>query len=178
MESTAIGHAAKTIPGENQSARGCECHSQRKELLQKVTQDLASIPGHTHRVIRSRLIRTSLHENKIGITPLHHEILKLLDEEGTMHCVEIGRRLQVAKAQMTKLIDRLTALQIVERKTDPADRRMLDINLTPQGRALLIERKNNLRRAIETSMSSLTDAELEEFSVSIRKVHNILSRLE
>lgn len=155
-----------------------DCPLNRAELLQNVTQDLASIPGHTHRVIRSRLIRISAQENNKEITPLHHEVLKLLAEEGPLHCVEIGRRLQIAKAQMTKLIDRLSALQIVERRIDSGDRRMINVKLTSTGIDLLNRRKDDLRRAIEISMSSLTDSELEEFSASIRKVHDILSRLE
>jgi len=150
----------------------------RKDLLQKAAENLASIPGHTHRVIRTRFIRSTLAESKGGITPLHQEILRLLEEEGTLHCAEIGRRLQIAKAQMTKLIDRLVVLQTVERKTDAVDRRVLNISLTEQGKTLLKEHKSNFRNAIETTMSSLTDTELEELSTSIRKIHDILSRLE
>jgi DNA-binding MarR family transcriptional regulator len=150
----------------------------RKKLLQKAAESLASVPGHTHRVIRTRFIRSTLTESKQGITPLHQEILRLLEEEGTLHCAEIGRRLQIAKAQMTKLIDRLVVLQIVERKTDTEDRRVLNISITEKGKTLLKEHKANFRNAIETAMTSLTDNELEELSTSIRNIHDILSRLE
>jgi len=92
--------------------------------------------------------------------------------------VEIGKRLQIAKAQMTKLINKLVALNIVERKVDQDDRRVTNISLTEYGRSLAQEHRNNLLNAIEISMSRLSDEELAELSSSIRKIQETLSKLE
>lgn len=150
----------------------------RSELLQRVTEDLASIPGLTFRVVRNKLIRTTISDPKLGVTPLHKEILRLLDEEDTLCYMEIGKRLQIAKAQMTKLIDKLVALNIVEKKVNQSDRRFINISLTEYGRSLSREHKDNLLNAIEMSMSRLSDEELAELSSSIRKIQEILSKLE
>jgi DNA-binding MarR family transcriptional regulator len=149
----------------------------RNEILRRVAVDLLSIPPLTFRGIRRKLIKTTLAEIHVDITPLHFEIIRLLEEEGTLHVAEIGERLQIAKAQMTQLIDKLVTLNIVERKIDTADRRMTNIRLTNHGRTVLEKDKNTLINAIRESMSCLTDKELEELSDSLRKLRDILSKL-
>jgi DNA-binding MarR family transcriptional regulator len=149
----------------------------RNEILRRVAVDLLSIPPLTFRGIRRKLIKTTLAEIHVDITPLHFEIIRLLEEEGTLHVAEIGERLQIAKAQMTQLIDKLVTLNIVERKIDTADRRMTNIRLTNHGRTVLEKDKNTLINAIRESMSYLTDKELEELSDSLRKLRDILSKL-
>jgi DNA-binding MarR family transcriptional regulator len=150
----------------------------RSDILGKVAVDLLSISPLIFRGIRRKLIKTTLADMHVDITPLHFEIIRLLEEEGTLHVAEIGERLQIAKAQMTQLIDKLEALNIVERKIDPADRRITNIGITDQGRIILEENKNSLMHAMRESMSCLTDEELEELSNSLRKLRDILSKLQ
>ena len=150
----------------------------RNDVLRRVAVDLLSIPSLTFRGIRRKLIKTTLADIDVDITPLHFEIIGLLNEEGTMHVAEIGRSLQIAKAQMTQLIDKLVALNIVEKKVDVADRRTTNITLTDRGRTVLKEQNNRLMSAIRETMSCLTDEELEDLSVSLSKVRDILSKLQ
>ena len=53
---------------------------------------------------------------------------------------------------MTKLIDKLGALNIVERKMDIADRRTYNITLTAEARAVLEEHKHKVVRAVQKIM--------------------------
>ena len=149
----------------------------RGDILERVALDLLCIPPLTFRGIRRRLLKTTLTDIHVDITPLHFEVIRLLEDEGTLHVAEIGERLQVAKAQMSQLIDKLVSLGIVEREVDPEDRRTMNIRLTVPGKSLLEEHKKNVISAIQERMSSLTDAELEELSVSLRKTRDILSKL-
>ncbi len=150
----------------------------RSDILGRVAVDLLSIAPLIFRGVRRKLIKTTLADMHVDITPLHFEIIRLLEEEGTLHVAEIGERLQIAKAQMTQLIDKLEALNIVERKINPADRRTTNIGITDQGRIILEENKNCLMNAMRESMSCLIDEELEELSDSLRKLRDILSKLQ
>lgn len=150
----------------------------RREILRDVAEDLASIPGHLHRVVRTRLVRVVLANGSRDVTPLHHEILHLLEEEGKLHPAEIGRRLQVAKAQMTKLINKLVELKLVERAIDPLDRRVYNISLTEEGKRFEQQKRKSFNQSIATLMSSLSDAELQELSASLRKIHETLFKME
>ena len=146
----------------------------RSELLERVSMDLLSIPPLIFRALRRKIARTTLSEADLNITPHHFEILRLLDEEGTLHASEIGERLQIAKAQMTKLIDRLVALNIVERKIDPSDRRTYNITLTAESRAILEDHERRASKAVREIMSSLSDNELDNLSLSFRHLRDVL----
>lgn len=149
----------------------------RNEILKKVALDLLFVPALTFREIRKKLIKTTLADIPADITPLHFEIMGLLNEEGTMHAAEIGNRLLIAKAQMTQLIDKLVATGIVSKETDSNDRRTTNITLTESGKNLLEEQFSNLLNSMEETMAVLSDEELEQLSVSLSTIRDTLSKL-
>ena len=149
----------------------------REEILEKVAIDLLSIPPLIFREIRRKLIKTTLADVDAGITPLHFEIIRLLEKEGKLHITEIGDRLQIAKAQMTKLTDKLVDLELVERQTDFADRRTCIISLSRRGKAILEEHKTSIMNAIRESMGQLSDEDLKNLSDTLRKLQDTLSKL-
>jgi DNA-binding MarR family transcriptional regulator len=65
----------------------------------------------------------------------------------------------------------------VERNFDPADRRIINISLTDQGKSILAEHKSNIMASMRESISSLSEQELEELSISLQRLQKILSRL-
>ena len=150
----------------------------REQILEEVAIDLLSVPPLIFREIRRKLIKTALVDTDVDITPLHFEILRLLEKEGKLHVAEIGAKLHVAKAQMTHLIDKLTALNMVERKTDIADRRTLNITLTGRGRVFLEEHRNRLVHTAMETMSRLTDEEFEDLANTLMKLRDLLSKLQ
>ena len=147
-------------------------------ILERVTEDLLSIPPVIFRIVRNKFVRTALTDIGPDITPHHFEIIRLLMEEGTMHVAEIGQRLEIARAQMTQLIDKLVDLGIAERQPDKNDRRITNISLTQQGILLLEEHKHTVEEAVREILSFLSDKELEELSDSLRKLWSILGKLE
>jgi len=150
----------------------------RSEILESITEDLLSIPPLIFRGIRRKLLKTALANSDVDITPLQFEIMKLLEEVGTLHIAEIGEKLQIARPQMTHLIDKLEDLGMVERQIGTADRRTINIVLTGQGKNTLKEHGSRIRNAIREALSCLTDEELEDLSDSLRKTRDVLSKLQ
>ena len=150
----------------------------KDDILGKVALDLLSVPPLIFRLVRRKLIRLTLADIDIDIKFPHFEIMQVLKEEGTLHVVEIGEKLQIAKAQMTHLIDKLVEFNLVERNADAADRRTINISLTDRGRSFLEEHENNVINAIRENMSSLTDDELAGLSDSLRNLRDILAKLQ
>ena len=150
----------------------------RNEILTVVSRDLLSISPLISRSIRRKLIRTPAVNLELNITPLHFEIMRLLEDEGTLHVSEIGEKLQIAKAQMTKLIDKLVVSNFVERTADVTDRRTLNITLTDQGFTLLRESKNQIMNAVQEIVSSLSDEDLENLSLSLRILRDMLLKAQ
>lgn len=150
----------------------------RGDILDRITADLLSVPPLIFRGIRRKLLKTALDSINVDISPLHFEIMRLVKEDGTLHIAEIGERLQIARAQMTHLIDKLVEVKMVERQADSADRRMTNIVLTDKGSAFLEEHGGNIRKATKEILSGLTDEELADLSDSLEKLRDILSRLQ
>jgi DNA-binding MarR family transcriptional regulator len=148
------------------------------DILGKVAVDLLSVPPLIFRFLRRKLIRTTLADIDTDIRLPHFEIMMVLREEGTRHVAELGERLQIAKAQMTHLIDKLVELNLVEREMDAADRRTLNIALTERGKTLLEEHENCMINAVRENMSSLTDKELRVLSDSLRNLKDTLFKLQ
>ena len=149
----------------------------KSNTLDKVVEDLFSIPPLIIRGIRRKLLKTAFANIDADISPLHFEIMKLLNEAGTLHIAEIGERLHIARPQMTHLIDKLVDLGITERQTDTTDRRMINIVLTHKGKTTIEEHDSSIRKAIRETLSSLRDEELEDLSASLRKLQGIFSKL-
>jgi DNA-binding MarR family transcriptional regulator len=150
----------------------------REEILSDVAGDLLSVPPLILRMLRRKLIKTTLAGIEPDINLGHFEVMRVLQEEGTLHVAEIGERLQIAKAQMTHLIDRLVELGLVARQMCVTDRRTLNIGLTEHGRKLMEEHEANRVEAVREYMSSLTDADMETLSESLRNLRDILNRAQ
>ena len=150
----------------------------KPEMLDAIAEDLFTIPPLIGRSIRRKLLKTAMSHIREDITPPHFEIMRTLEDAGTLHVTEIGERLQIPGPQMTHLIDKLVTLNMVERQPDASDRRIINIALTSRGKTLLKEHRSMIEGAIKNSLASLTDEELEEVSTSLRKLRQILSKLE
>ncbi|MGD9116369.1 MAG: MarR family transcriptional regulator [Dehalococcoidia bacterium] len=150
----------------------------REEMIKRAADGLLSVPPLIFRGTRRKLLKTALDNMNVDVSPLHFAILRLLKEKGTLHIAEIGERLMVARAQMTRLIDKLAELEMVERQTDSADRRVTNIILTDKGRAFVEEQDDCLWEATKDLVSGLTNEELADLSASLERLREILSRLQ
>ena len=150
----------------------------RNNVLDSVVKDLLSIPPLIRRSTYRKVFKTAFARIEKDISLPHFEIMRTLDETGTLHIAEIGERLQIPKPQMTRLIDKMETLEIVERQTDAADRRIINVTLTDKGKKMMEEHKRLIKGSFKDELSCLTNEELQELSVSLRKLRDILSKLQ
>ena len=149
----------------------------QKDLVNKVADDLFSIPAFSSRIIRSKITKVALANIEVSLTPLHFEIMMLLAEEGGLPVVEIGKRLVLAKAHMTQLVDKLVEKEIVVRESDPNDRRVTRICLTKSGKKCLESVRSRVGGALEKALLSLSEKDIEDLSVSLGKIRHILPKM-
>jgi DNA-binding MarR family transcriptional regulator len=149
----------------------------QNDILEKVAVDLLSVPPLIFRFMRRKVVRATLADIDPEIKPPHFEIMMVLKEEGVLHPAEIGEKLQIAKAQMTYLLDKLVELNMIKREMCDADRRTLNIALTDKGKNLLEEHENSLINAVREILTSLDDKELETLSDSLRNLRDTLFKL-
>jgi DNA-binding MarR family transcriptional regulator len=150
----------------------------RKDILEKTAAGLLSVSPLIFRGVRRKLLKAALDSINVDISPLHFDIMRLVKEENTLRITDIGERLQIARAQMTHLIDKLVELGMVERQTDSADRRVTNIVLTAKGDTFLEEHGGNIWKATKELLSGLSDEELNDLLSSLERLREILSRLQ
>jgi DNA-binding MarR family transcriptional regulator len=150
----------------------------RGEMLGRVATDLLSVPPLIFRLIRRKLVMTTLADTDADIKLLHFEIMRVLKEDGIRHPAAIGEKLLIAKAQMTHLIDKLVEKDFVKREMGADDRRTINITLTDKGSKVLEEQDKLVIDAVRDNMSALTEKELEALSNSLRTLRDILFKLQ
>ena len=150
----------------------------KESIIDSVVSDLLSITPLIRRNIQRKIVRTAFAQIEADISLPHLEIIVTLKEEGTRHIAEIGEKLQIPKPQMTHLIDRLEKLGIIGRHPDTADRRIVNIALTEKGNLIIEELDRIIKNSIREKLACLTDEELRDLSQSLRKLGDILSKLQ
>ena len=71
-----------------------------------------------------------------GITPSQWSTLLAFDDKNVLKMNELSKRLALATSTMTRMIDNLVKEGLVERKPDFADRRLVMVHLTKEGKRL------------------------------------------
>jgi DNA-binding MarR family transcriptional regulator len=150
----------------------------RNEIIGKAAVDLLSIPHLIFRMIRRNFILSSFSDIDKDVKFPHIEIMALLKGEVNLRITDICDRLQIAKAQMTYLIDKLVELELVERKTDTEDRRILNISMTEKGRIFYNNREKDITNAVLEYMAVLSDKEIETLTDSLNNLRDILLKLQ
>jgi DNA-binding MarR family transcriptional regulator len=125
----------------------------RAELLQAIRSGFQQSSGQS--VLLSHVIA-----EKVGLAPSDLECLGYLDDGGPMTAGRLSELTGLTSGAVTRMVDRLESAKYVRRRSDPADRRKVIIELVP-GRAKEFERfYGPMARAATERLSRYSDAEL------------------
>ncbi|OIQ88925.1 HTH-type transcriptional repressor NicR [mine drainage metagenome] len=92
----------------------------------------------------------------LGLTPSHAEILAVLDEFGPMSLRDLGEMIVCEASAPSRIVDTLVRRGLVERTSDPADRRAIIISLTDAARAKLPALREIERQVDHATADQLT----------------------
>ncbi len=127
-------------------------------------------------VIHKKIIRMNLGGDTDNLNRLHMAVLGVLSNTSpTM--TELAKTLMMTKPQLTRLMDRLVKLGMVERHPDAADRRVIYVALTDNGRVTFEDMKLKLKEKIKNRLASLTLDELNQMSTALETLRNIVGKL-
>ena len=118
-----------------------------------LAEQLLRLTRRVHRIQKRHLERREL-----GITPAQSRLLRTLAHYGSPpRMADLAERLEVVPRAVTTLVDGLEAHGMVRRVPDPANRRVIRIELTDDGRAALRELRAARRTAAEAILAPLGD---------------------
>ena len=95
-------------------------------------------------------------------------VLATLESDGALPMGKVAEALDVSVASATGIIDRMEQRGLVERGQQPDDRRVVLVQPTPAGRAVLSDLDEHRRAAISRILERLTDRELGAFLKGLR----------
>lgn len=132
----------------------------------RVTED--SLTGTTSGLapteLRYLILATQREGNRVfarllgdaGLTPSQAEILVVLSEFGPLSLRDLGGMIVCEAGSPSRVVDALVQREMVERQSDPRDRRAVLLDLTPAARALV-----PTLHEIEREMDALTADRLD-----------------
>jgi DNA-binding MarR family transcriptional regulator len=104
-------------------------------------------------------------------------VLGILRDHGAMSPSELGERLIVTRATVTGLLDSLERRGFVKRETNPADRRSLMVEITPDGLDVLQALRTLIHRHEHSWMSSFSEAELGAYIATLHRIQDSVTTL-
>lgn len=108
--------------------------------------------------------------SEYGLTTSQFGVLEAIDHLGPLSQRELAEKILKTPGNLTTVIDNLEKRALVERRTDPADRRRQFIHLTGEGEALIQQTAPPHRKRIEDGFSTLTVEEIRQLAKISRKI--------
>ncbi|MFI6644054.1 MarR family winged helix-turn-helix transcriptional regulator [Streptomyces sp. NPDC050504] len=127
----------------------------RREADGLLAEQLLRLTRRLHRIHKQHL-------EPVGVTPAQSRLLRTLAHyDSPPRMADLAQRLEVVPRAVTSLVDGLEASDCVRRAPDPDNRRVIRIELTDTGRAVLRALRGARRDAAEEILAPLTDEQRE-----------------
>jgi DNA-binding MarR family transcriptional regulator len=111
----------------------------------------------------------------LSLTTAQLKSLFFIDNEGITNFTKLAAALGVTSSNVTGIVDRLVEQELVSRKENPEDRRVLLLSVTEKGKTLL----SSLRESRIKQMSEvLTHLSVEELSILARGLALLIKAAE
>ena len=104
----------------------------------------------------------------LGITRGAYAVLSAIHHDKKTRPAELATYLGMDGAAVTRYLDRIEELGLIERKPNAADRRATDIGLTTEGRRVVSRGRSSSKATNEKFTAGLTAAEVECFQNAIQ----------
>lgn len=105
-----------------------------------------------------------------GLNPTEFAVLELLYHKGPQPLQQIGNKILMASGSITYVVDKLEKKNLLARKTNEKDRRVIRAEITDQGRQLIDEIFPQHEENIHQLTNVLSEEEKETAIALIRKL--------
>jgi len=124
-----------------------ECLSETVEMLHQIFQSVDLFSRQTLR--------------EFGVTGPQIWALRTIGEEGVVSMSDLAQHMHLHMSTVTGIIDRLEAAKLVTRDRSEEDARVMEVRLTPKGRAILTKAPEPPRSKAARGLQKLTARELK-----------------
>jgi DNA-binding MarR family transcriptional regulator len=126
--------------------------------------ELDTLPGHHIRRLQQIAVALFLQEAEpLGVTPVQYAVLQAVANEPGLDQRTLAGRVALDTSTVAGVVDRLEARALLQRQASARDRRVRQLQLTPEGEALRVQVEPAMRRAQQRILAPLARAERAEF---------------
>ena len=152
-------------------------NTERNVLDPKVIENIASKIFSVQPMLRKRVAKFEGMNAGQSMPLSHVQVLSVLNDEGSMTVSDISRRFNIAKPNITPLVDRLSAEGLVERQRSETDRRVVNIAIRDAGRERLLQTQQAIFAMIAGWADRISPEEFSELSDALDSMIRILSNV-
>ncbi len=163
-----VSHSAVADPGAATPSTGAgpgEAPRSHQELLTAAAQQFFRSAQVMRRIMMQARGAAGAEELLLSDAQIH--VLKLLAEEQPLAPRELAARCVVSDPAMSKILNTLEAQALVTRRTDPANRRSVQVAITPAGRAELQRVVQARLGYLAGALDPLTDGQLRDLITAL-----------
>jgi DNA-binding MarR family transcriptional regulator len=125
------------------------------ELMTPKPDPSVALPARL-RLVVTRLARRLRQQSETSVSPTQIAALATIERRGPLTLGALAEVEAVQPPTITAAVDRLENEGLVQRRRDPADRRVTHVQVTAAGRRLLAESRSRKTAYLERRLESLT----------------------
>ena len=126
----------------------------------------------------TRLARRLRQESGSGYSPSQLSALAVIDNHGPLTLGALADHERVAPPSITKVVAKLEAEGLVQRTTDPSDRRVTHVATTPAGRTLISETRRRKTTWLTGRVRELPEDELARLADALDVLDHLVAQEE
>ncbi|MGL6015693.1 MAG: MarR family winged helix-turn-helix transcriptional regulator [Selenomonadaceae bacterium] len=124
-----------------------------------------------------RFNRNFFRQTSLPLPVNHFVTLVALFENPALTISELSQQLNIAKQQMTPIINKLLSSGYVSKQVYAEDRRCSNISLTEKGSELLAYHKTQHVQHFEKIVSVLSENESRDFTAALEKLNHMFGKI-
>jgi len=139
------------------------------ELEQCLNFVLTKAQRNVHQLFKAEL-------SPLGVTPGQYGVLRCLWDENAQTAKRLADRLVLDGSTITGILDRMEQKGLIEKQTDPKDRRAMQVMLTAKGKKLQKPVSEAIETANRRALLRLNQTEAEFLKNVLEEIGSIESK--
>ena len=130
-------------------------------------------------LVAMQFVRPLKEIERASFPPGYNNVMCIIKskDEGPVSMTDLAMAANIAKPNLTTIVDRLLSEGLVERSNVANDRRIVNIVLTQQGEDFLDARRKGLASFIENRFSTLDEQDLKKLKCALEDITEILEKM-
>jgi DNA-binding MarR family transcriptional regulator len=136
----------------------------------RVADDTRSVLDSLRRLVQGLRVAARAAESELGLSGAQLFVLQKLGEETAMSVNDLAERTCTHQSSVSVVVQRLVEKGLVRREASAADRRRVELSLTPTGRKLINRSPTAAQDQVITALEAMSPAGRKQLSLRLAEL--------